>query len=292
MPALLDDRIRDVAEHQRDGTVGLNVYGESRTFHHLAATHLHGSYLKDVVLKDVQSGCLRIEHHDGVLFVMTDETAEISGGAVIAQEVGGKDGTVEQCPNEAASGGIAFVHSQSLHKARPRHKAELIVEHAKMGKQELHLRRRENVRARHLEMSDAATMELLAEHLGVAVGIHHNGCRRLREVGAKHGSELHAVANLLVEVVRIDNLEFVSCQRQIMVSAHFRQQGRVDVHHLRRIRIEDVEEITRRTMVDRKMMELACRTLLDGRERVHLGSHEGEDGLLFVAEEHDCVERT
>ena len=45
-------------------------------------------------------------------------------------------------------------------------------------------------------------------------------------------------------------------------------------------------------MVDRKMMELACRTLLDGRERVHLGSHKGEDGLLFVAEEHNGMERT
>ena len=141
MLALLDDRIGNVTEHQRYGTVSLNVYGESRTFHHLAATHLHGGYLKDIVLKYVQSGCLRIEHHDGVLFVMTDKAAEISGGAVIAQEVGGKDGTIKQCPYEAASGGIAFVNSQSLHNARPRHKAELIVEHAKMSKQELHLRR-------------------------------------------------------------------------------------------------------------------------------------------------------
>ena len=66
-------------------------------------------------------------------------------------------------------------------------------------------------------MTDAATMKLIAEHLGVAVGIHHNGCCRLREVGAEHGSELHAVAHLLVEVVRIDDLEFVSCQRQFFV---------------------------------------------------------------------------
>ena len=61
---LLYHRILHVAQHARYLPVGGDEERQSRAFHYLPVSHPHRSNLHDVVLEDIESGGLGVEHHD------------------------------------------------------------------------------------------------------------------------------------------------------------------------------------------------------------------------------------
>ena len=194
--ALLNNGIDYIAKHSRYLALGLDIHRKLRPFHHLTVPHLHGSYLQDVIFKHVQSCSLGIEHHYRIIGIAIDKSHEIRR-LVVAQQVGGQYGTVEQIAHKLTCSRIALIHTHTLHQSRPRHKAELIVQHAQMSQQQLHVGLRKQVGTRNLEVSYTTTSQFLTYILCVAIGVNHKGRRRLRERAVQRISKLHTVAHLL-----------------------------------------------------------------------------------------------
>ena len=294
MLALLDDGVDNVAKHGWYLAVGFYVHAKLGAGHDHAVAHLHGSNLKDIILKDIQSGGLRVEHHDGLLLVTAHKTLQVGGGGVLpvslvcgrAQQVGRQDGTVEQSTHEVARRSIRLVHAHSLHEACPRKEVELVVEHSEMRKQQLQFGRRKEVGARHLEVPDTTACEFATDILCVAVGIDDERGGRLGEHCAETVGKLHAIAHLMLVGLAVEQRQLVAEQRGLQLQSGIGQQRRVDMQLFGCEGIEDVEQILRRAMVHREVMQLASRLLLECGERVELCAHEREDGLLLVAEEH------
>ena len=289
--ALLYYRVDDVAEHGRYLAVGLHVDRKFGVGQHLAAAHLHGSNLQNVVLEDVQTRRLGVEHHDGLRLVAAHETlqvglAEALALLVAAQQVGRQNGVVEQRAHEVARRSVGLVHAHALHQSRPRQEAELVVEHAEVGKQQLQFGRREEVRTRHLEVSDAEAREFAADILGVAVSVHDECRGRLGKHRAQSAGKLHTVAHLLFVCLAVEQSELVAERLLMRLQSHIWQQRRVYLQFFCGEGVENVEQILRRAVVHREVVQVARSLLLERRERVYLCAHEREYGLLLVAEEH------
>ena len=135
-------------------------------------------------------------------------------------------------------------------------------------------------------MSDATACEFATDILCVAVGIDDERGGRLGEHCAETVDKLHAVAHLVLVGLAVEQCQLVAEQRGLQLQSGIGQQRRVDMQLFGCEGVEDVEQILRRAMVHREMMQLASRLLLECGERVELCAHEREDGLLLVAEEH------
>ena len=260
--ALLDYRVHYVAEHGRYLAIGLHVDRKFGVGQHLAAAHLHGSNLQNVVLEDVKPRCLGVEHHDGLRLVAAHEALQVGLAEalpllVAAQQVGRQNGVVEQRAHEVARRSVCLVHAHTLHQSRPRQEAELVVEHAEMGKQQLQFGRREEVGTRHLEVSDAEAREFAAYILGVTVGVHDERRGRLGEHRAQSAGKLHTVAHLLFVGFAVEQSELVAERLLLRLQPHIGQQRRVYLQFFGGEGVEDVEQILRRAMVHREVVQVA-----------------------------------
>ena len=108
-------------------------------------------------------------------------------------------------------------------------------------------------------MTYATTCQLLTYILSIAVGINHKCCGRLGERTIESVGKLYAVAHLLIIILATQNLQFVAHKHLTATLAGIGQQCAVNSKHLSGISIENVEQIARRTMIHRQMMQLACR---------------------------------
>ena len=113
-------------------------------------------------------------------------------------------------------------------------------------------------------MSDTTTCQLLTYILSIAVGINHKGRSRLRERTVQIVGKLHTIAHLLSIILAAKNLQFVAHKHVVATLAGIRQKRTIYTKHFSGISIEYVEQIARRTMVYRQMMQLACRLRLNG----------------------------
>ena len=108
--ALLDDGIGNVAQHGGNGAIGLNIHGELG--HAPALPYLFGGNLHDVVLKDVESGGLGVEHHDVVSLIKAEEFLQVSV-VVGAKKIGWADGEIPHFAKPATRRGLALADTQA-----------------------------------------------------------------------------------------------------------------------------------------------------------------------------------
>ena len=144
--AFLYYRVHDVAKHRRYFARSRQIRHERGIRHHPALAHLHGSYLYYIVGKHIESGGLRIEHHNIPFFIAFHKIPQIRA-AVDAQQIRRNQGTIEQFAHESACRSTALKHTKSVQKACPRHEVHFVVEHRQVCKDELDIRSREQVGA-------------------------------------------------------------------------------------------------------------------------------------------------
>ena len=171
--ALADDWIGDIAQHLGNFALGIDMNRE--LVHGLAVSDALGRNLNHIIIKHVQSGGFGVEHHYLLLIIDAQKLLYI-GRILVIEEVGRCDAAHFQPMNELPRGGIALENHQSLEQSRPCQEVVLVGQHAQLSHDELHFRCGKEVGARHLEMGLRTLRQFLANHVGIVVGIHDDGC--------------------------------------------------------------------------------------------------------------------
>ena len=191
---LLDDGIVEVAQFFGDGAVGLQIDVELRTLDHLALPQAHGGNLHDVVGVDVGSGGFRVENDDVAMVVGLEKLLEIAA-VVIDEKIARQHGVLAQQLHKIAGVSIGGHHAESPQEPRPRNEIMFVGQHVEVRQQQFYFFRREKVLARHFEVLLPHFLQLLADAVGVVVGIHDDGRGFL---GIGFGEHLRHVRGIVV----------------------------------------------------------------------------------------------
>ena len=100
---LLYQRVHHLAQHFRNRTFCLNE--DIQLLYHPTLSHLYGSYLYDIIFKDIQARGLSIKHHHILFLIDIDKLTQI-GRTLIVQEINRRQGQFHYLTHKLTRGTI------------------------------------------------------------------------------------------------------------------------------------------------------------------------------------------
>ena len=296
-----------VAAHHRGNLFGgLDNDVEVGAFDIVSVGHFDGGYLYDVVAEDVEAGGLGVEEDNLFVVEHLDEVLQV-GVAVVDEEVGGRDGAGAQLAHEVAGDGVLGNDVEQVEQAGPGDEAGLVGDDVEMGEEELHGGGGEEVAPGDFEMGCVA--EFKAQPVGIGVGGDDDGhtpvgveggiavCQRHGQaVLVGHGTPAEGAGGAVVGAAEF--VLAVEVGEVVVTGVESAEVGRLgrgavggggqevaaDAELRGGIGVEEVEQVVGRAVVLSQMVEVGTATVFELFEGVEFGSHEGEDGLLLVAQ--------
>ena len=266
---------------------------------YLAAAHLDGGNLDDVVGEGVEAGGLGVEE-DYLLRVDGEEELLEVGGAVVVEEVGGRDGGGPELAHEVACCGVVGQDAEVVEDAGPGDEAGLVGDDGEVREEELERGGGEDVEAGDFEVGRVA--ELAADAVGVGVGGNDDGHAAFGvDCGITpceaDGETVFVGAGALAEgaggaVVRATEAFFVGAGGKVVVAGledgplfgaaavgivgvvGDGEELGVDAHLAGGVGVEEVEEVGRGAVVGAEVVDVGGAALFELLEGLHVGADE------------------